>query len=163
MQMGAPTFNWTGAATKYSVGDYVYLLPEEEGSALYIAKIRRAFENTLAVDEQKLCIEVGTNGGPAGMQLLACSSSASPRASLSAAVSLARLMHLPQLSLHLARGVHMSHEFGGSSVEATHFGLQLRFTCAALIAGAMARAPQQHARCLSDAHARARAGGERPV
>jgi hypothetical protein len=42
----------------YTIGDHVYLLPEDEGSPLYIARIVRAFEDANAPDSDRLCIEV---------------------------------------------------------------------------------------------------------
>jgi len=71
----APTFNWTGmghpqgahihyqsfnfAGQHYTLGDYVYLLPEEEGSPPYIARLVRAYEDTTAKEAERLVIEVG--------------------------------------------------------------------------------------------------------
>ena len=70
----APTFNWTGmgqqqgaathyqsfnfAGQHYTLGDCVYLLPEEEGSAPYIARLVRAYEDTTAKEAERLVIEV---------------------------------------------------------------------------------------------------------
>eukprot|EP00877_Chromochloris_zofingiensis_P007578 jgi/Chrzof1/3073/Cz12g10210.t1 len=78
MAVPTPTFNWTGSAVhqggrlfynsfqfcneSYACGDYVYLLPEDEGSPLYIAKILKAFEDASAPDTERLCIEVGMPG-----------------------------------------------------------------------------------------------------
>jgi hypothetical protein len=77
-----PTFNWNGLGTpegdrvyfssfqfcqtKYQVGDHVYLLPEDEGAPLYIAKILKAFEDTTAEEGERLCIEVRTATSPGG-------------------------------------------------------------------------------------------------
>jgi len=79
-----PTFNWIGPGTVsaensciyfdsfqfcntvYVIGDHVYLLPEDEGSPLYIARILRAFEDPSAPDSDRLCIEVGVWGWVAG-------------------------------------------------------------------------------------------------
>lgn len=71
----APTFNWTGmgrpecahihyqsfnfAGQHYSLGDCVYLLPEEEGSPPYIARLVRAYEDANAKEAERLVIEVG--------------------------------------------------------------------------------------------------------
>jgi hypothetical protein len=73
-QQQQPTFSWTGAGQHegsriyyssfnfsgepYALGDCVYLLPEEEGAPPYIAKLMRAWEDTAAVDAEKLIIEV---------------------------------------------------------------------------------------------------------
>lgn len=70
----APTFNWTGmgrpegahihyqsfyfAGQHYTLGDCVYLLPEEEGSPPYIARLVRAYEDTNAKEAERLVIEV---------------------------------------------------------------------------------------------------------
>jgi hypothetical protein len=75
----APTFNWTGLAMQdgphivyqsfnfagqaYSVQDCVYLLPEEEGSAPYIARIVKAYEDQGAHEAERLVIEVRLLGG----------------------------------------------------------------------------------------------------
>ncbi|KAI8470082.1 MAG: hypothetical protein J3K34DRAFT_521647 [Monoraphidium minutum] len=71
----APTFNWIGNGatdaetgciyfeafqfcnTRYSTGDHVFLLPEDEGAPLYIARILRAFEDPRAPEPDRLCIE----------------------------------------------------------------------------------------------------------
>lgn len=69
-----PTFNWTGTGRlqgcrvyydsfqfggqAYALGDCVYLLPEEEGSAPYIARLLRAYEDSRAPEAEKLVIEV---------------------------------------------------------------------------------------------------------
>jgi hypothetical protein len=76
----APTFNWTGmgrpegsnihyqsfnfAGQHYTLGDCVYLLPEEEGSPPYIARLVRAYEDTNAKEAERLVIEVCVPGWP---------------------------------------------------------------------------------------------------
>jgi hypothetical protein len=83
----APTFNWTGmgrpegsnihyqsfnfAGQHYTLGDCVYLLPEEEGSPPYIARLVRAYEDTNAKEAERLVIEVCTPGWPAHSMCLA--------------------------------------------------------------------------------------------
>ena len=84
-----PTFNWNGLGTqegdrvyfssfqfcqtKYQVGDHVYLLPEDEGAPLYIAKILKAFEDTTAEEGERLCIEVRQAAVAAGQSSCGCS------------------------------------------------------------------------------------------
>lgn len=74
MAEAAPTFNWTGvgepvgphilyqsfhfAGQHYALGDCVYLLPEEEGSPPYIARLVKCYEDTNANDAERLVIEV---------------------------------------------------------------------------------------------------------
>jgi hypothetical protein len=77
------TFNWTSPAAPqghlfyytsfsfcdapYAVGEFVYLIPEEVGAPLYLARIVSAFEDTAAEGSERLCIQVGgLVGGGAG-------------------------------------------------------------------------------------------------
>ncbi|GBG00163.1 hypothetical protein Rsub_12982 [Raphidocelis subcapitata] len=78
MAAAEPTFNWIGPGSRdeagrvyfeafqfcnasYSVGDHVCLLPEEEGSPLYVARILRAYEDPNAPEADRLCIESDAN------------------------------------------------------------------------------------------------------
>jgi hypothetical protein len=45
---------------KYEVGDNVYLLPEDDKSPLYVARILRAYEDSHSSDVDRHCIEVCT-------------------------------------------------------------------------------------------------------
>jgi hypothetical protein len=50
------SFNFAGQ--HYTMGDCVYLLPEEEGSQPYIGRLMRAYEDTTAKEAERLVIEV---------------------------------------------------------------------------------------------------------
>lgn len=74
LHQAQPTFNWTGVGRQqgsrihydsfnfadelYLLGDCVYLLPEEEGAPPYIARLLKAWEDTVAPEPEKLVIEV---------------------------------------------------------------------------------------------------------
>jgi hypothetical protein len=74
-RMQSLTFNWTSPPVAdgahyyytsfsfcdaaYAVGDFVYLIPEDPGAPLYLARIINAFEDTAAEGSDRLCIEVG--------------------------------------------------------------------------------------------------------
>lgn len=55
------SFNFAGQ--HYTMGDCVYLLPEEEGSQPYIGRLMRAYEDTTAKEAERLVIEVRVHAG----------------------------------------------------------------------------------------------------
>jgi hypothetical protein len=76
-----PTFNWNGNPSyqegnklyynsfmfcnvRYALGDFVYLLPEDEGAPLYIARLKQAYEDTNAAEGERLSIQVRHQGLP---------------------------------------------------------------------------------------------------
>lgn len=121
-----PTFNWNGNPSyqegnklyynsfmfcnvRYALGDFVYLLPEDEGAPLYIARLKAAYEDTNAAEGERLSIQVSgatgagrrhDHGAPAAQTVgccrrwCLCDHPASPLAMRSAVV-LARPSWLP--------------------------------------------------------------------
>jgi hypothetical protein len=53
---------------KYEVGDNVYLLPEDDKSPLYVARILRAYEDGQSSDADRHCIEVLIQSMPSNVE-----------------------------------------------------------------------------------------------
>ena len=65
---------WPGGphSIQLQVGDFVYLIPEDPSSPLYLARVINAYEDTMAEGSDRLCIEVGAVCVHAAGGLRAC-------------------------------------------------------------------------------------------